>query len=202
MTKFCRLSHRHVPLLSPYSVVFCRPSVKPSECNHQKTNTLQNTTQNCDQKSTPNSLFQNILLISPLVSRFCLDRRWYGHTNFNGMNILQNAKKKCGGGYINENEKGGPREAALPTARPDHKTKPMNPQNDMNDTDEAKELTDHRTWTAMPLGEGRAGSGIAGSARPARGSECHPVSRSCGQLLHGRRLPWKTARQFQQAVPD
>jgi hypothetical protein len=142
-TSFCGVSAHRV---SACFAIFCQLIAQPSKRNQQKTNRLQNSSKiSCDE-SGANSLFQNILRISPLTSRFCGDYRRYAGTNINGMNILQKCEEKMWGWGVHlRNEKGGPREAAFLTAWPEHRTQSINPQNDMNDTNEAREPTDHRT---------------------------------------------------------
>jgi len=46
-----------------------------------------------------------------------------------------------------------------------------------------------------PWGAGRAGSGIAGCARPGRGLGCRRGVRRCGRLLRGRLLRWRRGRR-------
>jgi hypothetical protein len=53
-----------------------------------------------------------------------------------------------------------------------------------------------------PAAADRAGSGIAKSSRPARGSESIRSARPCARLLRGRRLRWLTGRRFPGGARD
>lgn len=185
-----RFPYLNTSAITPYSAIFCRQCCQVQRRNHKKTNLLQKEAQKSLPNRTRNSLFQKILRVSPCGSRLCRDYTGYGARNINEMKILQKHAKKNGGSpdtTLDTIKKGGPREAALSFYSTKWPDQPDQPQNQEVIT----------LWEA-----GRAGSGIAGSARPARGSGSCLVLRPCGRLLRGRLLPWPRVRRSLAAAPD
>ena len=174
-------------ILSFYSAIFCRQIFRTLPRNYKKVSDLHKSARNNNPTSTANSLFQNILRVSPSGSRFCGDSHRLIIHNINRMRILQNHEEKKWASWLGQlpgravpNKKGGPREAAF-------LIRFYRPQN-------RESLT--------PLGAGRVGSDIAKSVRPARGLGLIRCARPCGRPRHGRRLPWRTVRQFLAGAPD
>ncbi len=96
--KLNRVSFRNTFTLSPYSAGFCRQSSRTSASNCKKANILGKPALNSGQKSTANSLFQNILRVSPSGSIICEGSHRSISRNINKMSILQNHKEKKWGG--------------------------------------------------------------------------------------------------------
>ena len=174
-TELYRFSRRHTSPLSPYSAIFCHQSSEPSECNQKKANTLPESARNTDPKSTPNSLFQNILRASHFESVFYPECRGYKHRNSNEMSILQRREKK----YRKPSDtKGGPR-ATFGLGHPPRTV-----------------VLGSVGYALTPWAVAHAGSDIAESAPPAREASFLRRAQSCARLLHGRLLPSPRVRQF------
>jgi hypothetical protein len=93
-TKLYRISCRNAFSLSPYSAIFCLQSSRLFDHNHKKANTLPKSAQNSGPKCTANSLFRNILRVSPSGSIFYPECLRSAVRNINKMSILQSDEEK------------------------------------------------------------------------------------------------------------
>jgi len=197
-----------------------------SERNCKKENSLLKSAENSDPKPTANSLFHNILRVSPSGSIFCPEWRRPIVHNINKMSILRKQEKKQrislaarGAARAERTGNRGMSHAPFFPARdPSLRLKSGYAQDDASQENCAsllpskkgglrrppfpKRIPTEPRSQFTPWGAGRAGSGIAGSARPARGSRCFRCDQPCARLLRGIPLRSPTVRQFLAGAQD
>ena len=92
------LASRAGESLSPYYGRFCGSSLQASSRNYNKINTLRKSNSASEPKPAANSLFWNILRVTPSGSIFCEEYSRPLTSNSNELNILQIREEKNGEG--------------------------------------------------------------------------------------------------------